>query len=61
MTWEIGHPCAAVLTREQSGRGGPAPLSRCGKRDDEKPMAFRGENWCCENHRKLYEEQHGGS
>lgn len=25
----------------------------CNKPDSEKPMAFRGEEWCCEKHRQL--------
>lgn len=24
----------------------------CGKPDNEKPMCFRGEDYCCELHRK---------
>lgn len=24
----------------------------CGKTDNEKPMCFRNEKWCSENHRK---------
>lgn len=29
------------------------PCRVCGKTDPEKPMAFRGEWWCSENHRKI--------
>jgi hypothetical protein len=25
----------------------------CGKPDEEKAMCFKGEDWCCENHRKV--------
>lgn len=25
----------------------------CGKPDSDKPMAFRGEDWCCDRHRKF--------
>jgi hypothetical protein len=25
----------------------------CGKGDKDKPMCFRGEPWCSDNHRKL--------
>lgn len=25
----------------------------CGKPDPEKAMAFRGEDWCCDRHRKM--------
>ena len=25
----------------------------CQKPDNEKPMTFRGEDWCCERHRKI--------
>lgn len=28
------------------------PCKVCGKTDDQKPMAFRTEDWCSENHRK---------
>lgn len=28
------------------------PCLVCGKTDREKAMAFRGEDWCCELHRK---------
>jgi hypothetical protein len=33
------------------------PCRICGKFDSEKPMCFKGENWCCENHRKLIERE----
>lgn len=25
----------------------------CEKKDTEKPMCFKGVDWCCENHRKI--------
>lgn len=25
----------------------------CGLPDSEKPMVFRGEQWCCDDHRKV--------
>lgn len=25
----------------------------CGTEDQDKPMAFRGEDWCSDNHRKI--------
>ena len=25
----------------------------CGRTDPNKPMCFRGESWCCDDHRKL--------
>jgi hypothetical protein len=28
----------------------------CGKPDSEKPMSFKGEDWCCEIHRKVIVE-----
>jgi hypothetical protein len=36
------HPCQAVIDE----------LS-CAKIDRDKPQIFRGEDWCCEQHRKL--------
>lgn len=32
----------------------------CGKMDDDKPMAFKGEKWCCELHRKYLVAQEKG-
>lgn len=32
------------------------PCRVCGKVDAEKPAAFRGEDWCCENHRKVVQK-----
>lgn len=29
------------------------PCKVCGTPDPEKPMAFRGEDWCCDRHRKM--------
>lgn len=29
----------------------------CGTSDKNKPMVFRGENYCCERHRKLIAEE----
>jgi hypothetical protein len=29
------------------------PCRICGTPDSEKPMCFRKEDWCSENHRKL--------
>jgi hypothetical protein len=31
------------------------PCLICGKEDGEKPMAFRGTDWCCDDHRKELE------
>jgi hypothetical protein len=28
------------------------PCAVCGKTDDQKAMAFVGEDWCCDLHRK---------
>lgn len=44
-----------------AGAGNPCLVPWCGKVDAEKPMCFRGEDWCCENHRKLVEVQGGSS
>lgn len=30
----------------------------CKKTDDQKPMAFRGERWCSDSHRKQIEGDH---
>lgn len=38
-----GNPCLAIL----------ADGSRCLRPDSVKPTVYRGEPWCCENHRKL--------
>lgn len=32
---------------------GTYPCKVCGKKDHEKAMCFRGENWCSELHRKV--------
>lgn len=29
------------------------PCKVCGLTDENKPTCFRGEDWCCENHRKI--------
>lgn len=29
------------------------PCDVCAKRDDKKPMVFRGERWCSDDHRKV--------
>jgi hypothetical protein len=29
------------------------PCEICKKADHEKPTCFRGEKWCCDNHRKM--------
>lgn len=29
------------------------PCRVCKKTDDQKPMCFRGEEWCCESHRRI--------
>ena len=31
------------------------PCMVCGVRDPEKPMCFRNTNWCCEDHRKIFQ------
>lgn len=36
----------------------PCKVKDCGKTDDQKPMAFRGEDWCSDKHRKLIEGDH---
>ena len=56
-----GHPCKAVLTRGKGGDSwtGPEAHRMCGKKDPEKPMVFRGTDWCCDNHRKLVGWQRG--
>lgn len=48
----LGHPCLAWLVGSQSYLG-----RLCGVVDKDKPMAFRGEDWCSENHRKLIVQQ----
>ena len=59
--WPLeGHPCSAILNIERPAvtyQGKPITERRCGKVDNEKPMCFRGEPWCCDNHRKLVESQ----
>jgi hypothetical protein len=51
---EEGHPCKAEVTE---GVGAYARFATCGKTDDVKPMAFRGTNWCSDEHRKLLAQQ----
>lgn len=34
---------------EQTGH----PCKVCKTPDDQKPMVFRGEDWCCDTHRKM--------
>jgi len=29
------------------------PCKVCGAKDDQKPMVFRGEDFCCDLHRKM--------
>lgn len=49
------NPCLAWIT---SGVvEDPRVGHRCMKPDAEKAMAFRGTDWCCENHRKLVVQQ----
>lgn len=50
------HPCLAVVA--VGTLTGLPPLT-CGKVDKDKPMCFRGEDWCCDNHRKLVAAQRG--
>lgn len=49
------HPCQALLwvglDCSLNGR------ALCGRTDPEKPMTFKGTDWCCENHRKLVVRQ----
>lgn len=47
----IGHPCRAII--------GMPETYRCGRKDQDKPMCFRGTDWCCEDHRKLVVRQAG--
>lgn len=28
------------------------PCKVCGKGDEGRPQCFKGEDWCCEDHRK---------
>lgn len=67
-----GHPCLARVERpivngsetvvgimysdEETSKYMPV-TQPCGKVDAEKPMAFQGTDWCCDNHRKLVEAQ----
>jgi hypothetical protein len=37
------HPCQAHLDLDLV----------CGKTDDQKPMTFRGTDWCCDDHWKM--------
>lgn len=48
------HPCRAKYVKELFD--GPATLT-CGKTDESKPMCFRGEPWCCRDHKKLVQAQ----
>lgn len=51
------HPCQAIIFHEDRREPGGGYRARCGKRDKDKPMAFRGEDWCCGKHRQTVEEQ----
>lgn len=48
-----------VLSASEALDGDDAPpvthrsCKVCGLPDDQKPMVYRGEDWCCEQHRKV--------
>lgn len=51
------HPCQAFVPadtpRAIAAQRAPAGMGVCYRRDVDKPLCFRGEPWCCDNHRKL--------
>jgi hypothetical protein len=54
------HPCQAVVEKRHNGIGGRwSGDVVCGKTDTEKPMTFRGTDWCCDDHWKLVLAQGG--
>jgi hypothetical protein len=44
------------ITKEETMN--PCQAKDCGKTDPEKPMAFKGEKWCSEKHRKEVRGDH---
>lgn len=54
------HPCLAVIGWWRRLDDPPGlvsvPGDICGRLDAEKPMAFRGEDWCCKNHHDLVDK-----
>jgi hypothetical protein len=52
-----GHPCQAIVAMDNSDCYGSRLPRTCGKTDPDKPMCFRSEPWCSDQHRKLVEQQ----